>query len=139
MGATEIWSSNQISASLIAKIPILTDEDDCPDEEQPFPPPTKIFQRLIPLWKHSVHTWAQILARVPNGRPYFLDDIELQCANPVMRTPFPQPILAALTYLRALLSSTDPTHSAQLKRNIMTTPLWDLPIATRWRQILEED
>ena len=39
---------------------------------------------------------------------------------------------------RMLLSSTDPAQWAKLKRNIMTTPLWDLPIAPRWRQILEE-
>ena len=139
MGATEIWSSNQISASLIAKIPILTDEDDCPDEEQPFPPPTKIFQRLIPLWKHSVHTWAQILGHGPDGRPYFLDDRGLQWVNPATQTPLSQPLLAALTDLRAVLPSTDSAHWGKLKRHIMTTPLWDIPIAPKWRQILEED
>ncbi len=77
MGATEIWSSNQISASITARIPIITDEDGCPEEEQPFPPPTKILQRLVPLWEHSIIDWARILGRDPDGRPYFLDDREL--------------------------------------------------------------
>ena len=86
------------------------DEDDCSEEEQIIPPQTKILQRLVPLWEHSVLEWAQILGRGPDGRLYFLDDRELQRANPAMRTTFPQPLLAALAYLRALLSSTDPAH-----------------------------
>jgi hypothetical protein len=98
-----------------------------------------MFQRLVPLWEHSVHDWAKILGRGPDDRPYFLDDRELQWANPNMRTPLLQPPLAALTYLRALLSSTDPAQGIKLKRGIKTTPLWDLPIAPRWRQILDED
>ena len=73
------------------------DEDGCPQEEQPSPPQTKILQRLVPLWEHSVLDWAQILGRGPDGRPYFLEDKELQWANQAMRTPFPQPMLAALT------------------------------------------
>ena len=53
--------------------------------------------------------------------------------------PFPHPLLVALAYLRALLSSTDLTHWKKLKRNFKTTPLWDLTIALSWRKILEED
>ena len=100
MRATEIWSGNQISASITAKIPVIMDEDGCLEEDQPSPPPRiKILQRLVPLWEHSVLDKAQILGLGPNGRPYFLDDRELQWANPAMQTHLPQPLLAALTYL----------------------------------------
>jgi hypothetical protein len=81
----------------------------------------------------------QILDCGSYGRPYFIDDRELRWANPAMREPLPQLLRAALTYPRALLSSTNPEHWAKLKRTINSTPLWDLPIAPRWRQILEED
>ena len=111
----------------------------CPAEEQHFPPPTKFLQRLVPLWEHSIHDWEQILGRGPDCLPYFLDGRELQWANPTMRTPLPQPLLSVLTYMRALLSSTDPAQWAKLERGIMTIPLWDLPIARRWMQILDED
>ena len=57
-----------------------------------------------------------------------------------MRNPLPQPLRTALTYLRALLSSSrTPEHWDKLKQDINSTTLWDLPIAQRWRQILEED
>ena len=56
-----------------------------------------------------------------------------------MRTPLPQTLLAALTYLRALLASKDPVHWEKLNRSIKTTPLWDLTIAPKWRLILKED
>ena len=72
-----IWSGNQISGSITAKIPIITDEDGCPAEEQPFLKKTKILHKLVPLWEHSIHAWAQIQGRGPGGRPYFLDDREL--------------------------------------------------------------
>ena len=137
MGDTEIWSGNQISTSLTANIPITTDEDGCPVDTQPFPPTINILHRLVPLWEHSICTWAQILGRGPDGRPYFLDDREIQWANPTMRTPLTQPLQEALTYLRALLSSRDPEHWVKLKRSLGATPLWDLPIAPRWRLLLE--
>ena len=56
----------------------MTDEDGCPAEEQPFPPTTKILRRLAPLWEHSLHDWAQHLGRGLDGRPYFVDGMELQ-------------------------------------------------------------
>jgi len=130
----------RISASFTARIPIIMDEDGCPEEEQPFPlPSTKLLQKLVTLWEHSIHDWAQILGRGPDGRPYFLDDNKLQWANPTTRTPLPHTLLAALAYLLALLASTDPTHCDNLKRSINTIQLWDLPIAPRWRLILNED
>ncbi len=55
-----------------------------------------------------------------------------------MHTP-PKSLLTALTYLRALLASKDPAHWEKLKCSIKTTSLWDLPIAPRWRHILNED
>ena len=80
-----------------------------------------------------------ILGRGPDGRPYFIDGRELQWVNPNLRTPLPHTLLAALTYLRVLLASTDPAHWEKLKRSIKTAPLWDLPIAPRWRRILHEN
>ncbi len=69
MGTAEIWPGNQISASITVRIPIITDEDGCPAEEQPFPPTTKILQKLVPLWEHSIYEWAQI---INPGRPPLL-------------------------------------------------------------------
>jgi hypothetical protein len=86
------------------------DEDGCPAEEQAFPLKNRILPKLVPLWEHSIHKWAQILGRGPDGHPYFLDHKELQWANPTLRTPPPKSLLTALTYLRALLASTDPAH-----------------------------
>ena len=110
MGDTTIRAGNQIFASITARNPITTDEDGCPAEEQSVPPTTKILQRLVPLWEHSFHEWAQILGRGLDGRSYFLDDRELLWVNPTMRNPLPRPLRAALTYLRALLSFTNPEH-----------------------------
>jgi len=45
MGDTTIQEGNQIFASITARIPIMTDEDGCPAEEQPFPPTTQILPR----------------------------------------------------------------------------------------------
>jgi hypothetical protein len=123
MGTSEIWSGNQISTSITSRIPIITDEDGCPEEEQHFPPSTNILPKLVPLWEHSIYEWAQILGRGPDGRPYFLDDKEMQWAIPNLHTPLPQTLLAALTYLRAHLASTDPPHWENLKRSIKTAPL----------------
>ena len=68
-------------------IPVITDEDGFPAEEQLFPSTTKILQKLVPLWAYSIHEWTQILGRGPDGRPYFLDNRELQWANPTLSTP----------------------------------------------------
>ncbi len=78
MGTADIWSSSQISRSITTTIPTITDEDGCPAEEQPFPPIINTLQKLVPLWEHSIHEWAQILGRGPYGRLYFLDERELQ-------------------------------------------------------------
>ncbi len=110
LGDTEIWFGNQISTSLTARIPIKMDEDGCPTKDQPFSQPTKTHHKLVPVWEHSIHDWGQLLGRGPNGRPYFLDDRELQWANPTLPSPLPQPIRKALAYLRALMVSTDPAH-----------------------------
>ena len=65
--------------------------------------------------------------------------MELQWVNPTMKMPLPQPLTTALTYLGALLTSTDHMHWAELKRKINTSPLWDLPIAPRWWNMLKDD
>ena len=56
-----------------------------------------------------------------------------------MRTPIPQPLASALTYLRALLASTDPDTWTRLKQSIKKIPLWDRPIAPRWRTLFADD
>ena len=58
MGDTIILAGNQISSSITARIPITIYEDGCPAEDQLFPPTTKILQRLVSLWEHSIHEWA---------------------------------------------------------------------------------
>jgi hypothetical protein len=55
MGDMEIRASNHRSASLAAKIPITMVAAGCPKMYQPFPQPTKIMQRLVPLWAHLIH------------------------------------------------------------------------------------
>ena len=85
-----------------------------PRRNNPSPQKLKSYKKLVPLWKHSIHAWTQILGRGPDGRPYFLDDKELQWANPTLRTPPPQSFPPALAYMRALWASTDPTHWEKL-------------------------
>jgi hypothetical protein len=114
------------------------DKDGCPMKDQPFPQSTKILHKLVPLWEHSIYEWGQLLGRGPNGRPYFLDDRELQWASPTLQSPIPQPLRKALTYLCGLLASTDPAQWTKLRQRIKAAPLWDLPIAPRWRLLLRE-
>ena len=79
-GGPEIWSGNQISTSISSRIPIQTDEDGCPSDTQPFPM-RGILRKLTPLWVHGIHEWTQIFGRAPDGRPYFLNDREIQWAG----------------------------------------------------------
>ncbi len=58
-GGPEIWSSNQISISLASMIPILMDADGCPLETRPFPQPTPLLRKLVPLREHGIHNWSQ--------------------------------------------------------------------------------
>ena len=138
MGDIEIWKGNQIANSKTSKIPITMDEDGCPTEEQPFPSLIKILHRLGPLWEHQNNDWGQILGRGPDGWHYFFGNKELQWANPTIEMPLPHPLTKALTYLRALMFSTDHGQWAKLKLKITTSPLGDLPITPRWRHILED-
>jgi len=77
----------------------------------------------------------QILGRATNGRPYFLDDRELQWANPSMDFPLPQDLTHALKHLRTLLSSKSPEKWRLLKPKISGPQAIDLSIAPRWRDI----
>jgi hypothetical protein len=104
-GGPEIWSGNQISTSISSLIPIQLDVDGCPLKTQTFPKPTFIKKQLTPLWDHEVHEWSQLIGRAPNGRPYFLNERELQWANPSMVFPMLQTLAYTLKYLRTLLSS----------------------------------
>ena len=81
-----------------------------PLEVQPFPQAAHLFRKLAPLWEHGIHNWSQILCRGPDGRPYFLEERELQWANPSLQFPLPKALTQALKYFRVLLSSTGPTH-----------------------------
>ncbi len=106
VGGPEIWSGNQISTSIATRIPINLDEDGCSCEIQPFPHATCLLGKLAPLWEYGIHNWSQILCRVPDGHPYFVEERELQWANPFMQFPLPEVLTHALDYLRVLLSST---------------------------------
>ncbi len=78
VGGPEIWSGNQISNSIAARIPIDLDDEGCPCENQSFPQATHLLGKLGPLWEYEIHNWSQVLCRGPNGNPYFLDDRDLQ-------------------------------------------------------------
>jgi hypothetical protein len=104
-GGPEIWSGNQISSSISTLIPIHPDEDGCPLKTQPFSEAAFILRKLSSLWDHGVHNWTQILGRALTGRPYFLDDRELQWANLSIGLPLSPKLKHALKYLRTLLSS----------------------------------
>ena len=138
-GGPEIWSRNRISSSITSRISIRTDSEGCPLNNQPFPPPLFLLQKIIPLWEHGVHNWTQILGRTPNGRPYFLEDREFKWANPTMTLPLPQELTHALHYLRVLLSSKDAESWRRLMGIILTLKNHDLPISPRWRRIFDSD
>jgi hypothetical protein len=106
IGGPEIWSGNGISTSISSLILTQLDEDGCPLKKQAFPDATSTLKKLTALWDNGIHEWAQILGRDPHGRPYFLDERELQWANPTLRFPLPQKLAQALKFTRALLSST---------------------------------
>jgi len=72
----ELLSRNQISTSLSTRIPIQTDEDECPLKIQQFSQPTLIMQKLVPLSEKRFPQLSQILGRPPYGRSYFLEDRE---------------------------------------------------------------
>jgi hypothetical protein len=78
VGGPEIWSGNQIYTSISARILVHLAEEGCPQEVQPFPQATLLLRKLAPLWEHGIHSWSQILCRGPNGRPYFMEERELQ-------------------------------------------------------------
>ncbi len=75
---------------------------------QDFPASASILTNLTPLWDHGILEWNQIIGSEPSGRPYFLDDRELQWANPSMDSPLPKDLTLALIYLRTPLSSKNP-------------------------------
>jgi hypothetical protein len=110
IGGPEIWSGNQISTSILSRIPVNLDEDGCPLEVQPFPQKTLLLRKLAPLWEHGFHNWSQTICRGPDGRPYFMDKRELQLASPTIKFPLPEELTRALDYLRILLSSKDHTQ-----------------------------
>jgi hypothetical protein len=139
-GGPEIWSSgNRISTTITSHMPIQLDEDGCPIKTQAFPTATSILKRLTPLWDHGILDWKQILAREPDGRPYFLDDRELKWANPSMDFPLPQDLTQALKYLRTLLSSKNPEDWHRLKTTSSGPESFTLSIAPRWRTIFTTD
>jgi hypothetical protein len=108
-------------------------------DTQLFPQHTLLLQKLAPLWENGFHNWAQIIGRAPDGRPYFLEDKELTWANHLVRFPFPQNLVHALTYLKVTLASTSIDHWHIFKRKVAKLSGWDDPIAHRRRSILEMD
>ncbi len=92
---------------------------------------TFILHKLAPLWGHGIHGWAQILGRGPDGRPYFIDDREIQWANPTMSFPLPQRLNHALKYLRTRFSSKNDKDWRGLKTKISGPMMADLSIALR--------
>jgi len=138
-GGPKIWSGNEISSSIMSRIPIQTDPEGCPVKNQPFPQPMFILQKLTPLWDHGIHNWKHILGRTPGVRPYFFDEREFKWANPTMSFPLSQALSHALHYLRVMLSSRDAASWRRLKSIIPTLRDNDLTIAPRLRHILDPD
>ncbi len=77
----KIWSGNPISTTVLPRNPVHLDEDGCPLEIQPYLLATLLLRKLTTLWEQGIHNWAQIMCRGPDGRPYFLEERELQWAN----------------------------------------------------------
>jgi len=139
-GGSEIWSGNQISLSVSSRIPIHLDEDGCSLEVQPFPQATHLLLKLAPLWELGIYNLSQILCHGPNGRPYFLEERELQWAKPSLHFPLlSESLTQALKYLRVILSSTDPAHWQSLCQRLTWPQGLDYSIAPRWRTILNPD
>ena len=139
VGGPEIWSGNQISTSIATRIPIDFDEEGCPSEIQSFPQATHLLGKLSPLWEHGIHNWFQVLCRGPDGHPYFLDERELQWANPNMQFPLPAALTRALQYLRILLSSTDHAQWSSIRHKLALQKRLAYSVAPRWRAILNPD
>ena len=135
IGGPEIWSGNGISTSISSLIPIQLDEDGCPLKIQAFPDATSTLKKLTALWDNGIHEWAQILGRDPHGRPYFLDERELQWANPTLRFPLTQKLAQALKFLRALLSSTGWEDWRSKKKKLAGPEIIEPSIAPRWRNV----
>jgi hypothetical protein len=134
-GGPEIWSGNQISTSISSLIPIQLDEDGCPLQIQAFPAAALILKKVTPLWDHGIHDWTQILGRAPNGRPFFLDDRELQWAKPSMSFPLPKDLIHVLKYLRTFRSSKSSEDWRAIQTKTSSLRTIDLTIAPRWRDI----
>ena len=100
---------------------------------QTLPEPTFIKKKLTPLWDHGVHEWSQLIGRAHNGRPYFLDERELQWVNPSMVFPMPRKLAHKLKYMRTLLSSKSSEDWRLLKPRISGPEAIDFSIAPLWR------
>ena len=134
-GGSEIRSGNRIATSISSLIPIQLDEDGCPLQTQAFPASTLFLKKINPTMGPWHPRLDQILGRAPSGRPFFLDDIGLQWANPSMGFPLPKNLNHALKYLRTLLSSKSPEDWHLIKTKISGPRTTNLSIAPRLRDI----
>jgi len=139
VGGLEIWSGNQISTSIKSRIPVPLDEDGCPLEVQPLPHTMLLVQKLAPLWEHGFHNWSYVMCRGPDDRPYFMEERELQWANPSIQFPLPETLTKALDYLRILLSTRDHTQWLSLCMKLPEPHTPDNSIAPRWRTLMGQD
>ncbi len=103
------------------------------------PTGTHLLGKLSPLWEHGIHNWSQVLCRGPDGHPYFLDERELQWANPHMQFPLPAALTHALQYLRIFLSSTDHAQWSSMRHKLALPQRLAYSVAPRWRSILNPD
>ena len=108
-------------------------------EVQPFPQATYLLRKLVPLWEHGINNSSQNLCRGPNGRPYFMEDSELQWANPSIKFSILEELTRALAYLRVLLSSKDHTHCLSLCQQLSESQGPDYTIVSRWRSMIGQD
>ena len=97
------------------------------------------FENSLPLWEHGFHNWSQIMYRGPNGRPYFMEERELQWTNPSIKFPLQDAPIRALDYLMALLSSKDPPHWQSLCQELTDPQGANYSIVPRWNALMGQN
>ena len=127
----EIWSGNQLSATLTSSIPITIDEDGCPTINQPYTRTSQILCNLTPLWEHNVHTRAQAARISPNARPYFLSEAELIWTSLQLAVKIFLTLQKRFLYCRKLMQAESPDHINNLTHNSSTPDPRATSITTR--------
>jgi ribonuclease HI len=134
-----LWKGNPIS-DFISSV-ILPHPDALPLDEPAFPPHLYVLRKLAPIWAHGIYRWDTLIcSSKPRGRPsanaptpslLLRTHAQLLRANPSLPTSGTLP--AAITFLHALLTSTDMKHFKRIKEHQRgQTALPPSIVAQRW-------